>query len=196
MSGLPGGRGETYAEGMNETPTPSSGPSPAQRRRIVSSRHLADGDGWEASEFEFGLIVAGNAFTRWTLKCMAAAGAPDLGPLDILVLHNVNHRERDKRLVDIAFLLGIEDAHTVNYALKKLSKAKLIEAEKRGKEMFYRTSPEGADLCRRYRDVRRQCLLEMMGHSDLKGEELQSIAAALRAMSGIYDQAARAAASL
>ena len=171
-------------------------PEGASRRRIVSSRHLAEGDGWEASEFEFGLIVAGNAFTRWTLRCMAAAGAPDLGPLDILVLHNVNHRERDKRLVDIAFLLGIEDAHTVNYALKKLSKAGLVEAEKRGKEMFYRTSPEGADLCRRYRDVRRQCLLEMLGHGDIKGEELRSIAAALRAMSGLYDQAARAAASL
>ena len=181
---------------MNDPSTPSPAPAPETRRRIVSSRHLADGDGWEASEFEFGLIVAGNAFTRWTLRCMAAAGAPDLGALDILVLHNVNHRERDKRLVDIAFLLGIEDAHTVNYALKKLAKAGLVEAEKRGKEMFYRTSPEGADLCRRYRDVRRQCLLEMLGHSDIKGEELRSIAAALRAMSGLYDQAARAAASL
>jgi len=34
-------------------------------RRIVSSRHLAEGEGWEVSEYEFGLIIAYNAFSRW-----------------------------------------------------------------------------------------------------------------------------------
>ena len=169
---------------------------PSERRRIVSSRHLAEGAGWETSEFEFGLIVAQNAFSRWTLRCMAAAGAPDLSALEILVLHHVNHRDRDKRLTDIAFLLNIEDAHTVNYALRKLLGAGLLAAEKRGKERFYRTSAEGAALCQRYREVRERCLLEMLGHADLEGEELRRIAGALRAMSGLYDQAARAAASL
>ncbi|MDV4146705.1 transcriptional regulator, partial [Shimia sp. FJ5] len=41
-------------------------------RRIVSSRHLAEGEGWEVSEFEFGLIIAYNAFSRWMMRCMAA----------------------------------------------------------------------------------------------------------------------------
>ena len=106
------------------------------KRKIVSSRHLADGEGWEASEFEFGLIIAFNAFSRWMVKCMAATGHTDMGHLEILVLHNVNHRGRDKRLSDICFLLNIDDTHTVNYALRKLSKAGLIESEKRGKEVF------------------------------------------------------------
>jgi predicted MarR family transcription regulator len=30
----------------------------------------------ELSEFEFGLIVAWNAFSRWAVRCMAAAGCP------------------------------------------------------------------------------------------------------------------------
>ena len=58
-------------------------------RRIVSSRHLAEGEGWELSELEFGLIIASNAFSRWMTRCMAAAGQPDLNPLEILILHNV-----------------------------------------------------------------------------------------------------------
>ena len=71
---------------------------------------------------------------------MSAAGNTDLTPLEILVLHNANHRGRDKRLTDISFLLNIEDTHTVNYALRKLMKMELLASEKRGKEVFYRTS--------------------------------------------------------
>lgn len=166
------------------------------RRKIVSSRHLADGEGWEASEFEFGLIIAFNAFSRWMVKCMAAAGHTEMSPLEILVLHNVNHRGRDKRLSDVCFLLNIDDTHTVNYALRKLSKAGLIESEKRGKEVFYRTSKTGAELCDAYRKVRERCLLDGLSRMDISGEELSNIGASLRALSGQYDQASRAASSL
>jgi predicted MarR family transcription regulator len=171
-------------------------PDSKPNRRIVSSRHLAEGDGWEASEFEYGLIIAYNAFSRWMTRCMTAAGGADLAPLDILVLHNVNHRGRDKRLSDICFLLNIEDTHTVNYALRKLLKVGLVASDKRGKEVFWRTSATGSKLCDDYRDVRRQCLLEGLQQMDLTGDDLREIASRLRALSGQYDQASRAAASL
>jgi predicted MarR family transcription regulator len=166
------------------------------KRRIVSSRHLAEGDGWEASELEFGLIVAYNAFSRWMVKCMSAAGHPELNQLEILVLHNVNHRGRDKKLSDICFLLNIEDTHTVNYALRKLTKAALILSEKRGKDVFYRASETGAALCEAYRAIRAQCLLEGLSRMDMSGDELRQIGASLRTLSGQYDQASRAASSL
>lgn len=165
-------------------------------RRIVSSRHLAEGEGWEASELEYGLIIAYNAFTRWMSRCMAASGNADLTPLEILVLHNTNHRGRAKRLTDICFLLNIEDTHTVNYALRKLLKSELLESEKRGKEVFYHTSTKGADLCKAYGSIRETCLLDGLPRVDINGEELRQVAASLRAMSGQYDQASRAAASL
>jgi predicted MarR family transcription regulator len=164
-------------------------------RRIVSSRHLADGPGWESSEFEYGLIIAFHAFSRWMTKCMAAAGH-EMSPLEILVLHNVNHRAREKRLTDICFLLNMEDTHTVNYALRKLLKAGLLTSEKRGKEVFYTTSEDGRALCDAYREVRRQCLVSGLPLAELDGSDLREIAAQLRALSGQYDQASRAAASL
>jgi predicted MarR family transcription regulator len=168
----------------------------APGRRIVSSRHLAEGEGWESSEFEFGLIVAYNAFLRWMVKCMSAAGQGEMSPLEILVLHNVNHRSREKRLTDVCFLLNIEDTHTVNYALRKLLKAGLVTSEKRGKEVFYSTSDTGAALCESYRDVREQCLLEGLSRMDISGDDLREIGSSLRALSGQYDQASRAASSL
>lgn len=66
---------------------------------IVSSAHLVSPHSAEMSEFEFGLIVAGNAFHRWIVHCMAAAGLKDLTPLDVLVLHHVTHRARIKNLL-------------------------------------------------------------------------------------------------
>lgn len=165
--------------------------------KIVSSAHLADGGAPALSEFEYGLIISGNAFDRWIVRCMAAAGYPDFNRLDVLVLHTVNHRARDKRLADICFVLNIEDTHLVNYALKKLVKAGLVTAEKRGKESLYRTSDEGAEACRRYREVREPCLVETvkaLGNFD--EDEIATVARFLRALSGLYDQAARAATSL
>lgn len=173
-----------------------SDPKQHPNRRIVSSRHLAEGEGWEASELEYGMIIAYNAFSRWMSRCMAAAGNPDLTSLEILVLHNTNHRGREKRLTDICFMLNIEDTHTVNYALRKLLKSGLLDAEKRGKEVFYRTSPTGAELIEAYRAVRNTCLIDSLGHTDISGDDLRTIAAQLRTISGQYDQASRAAASL
>lgn len=167
-----------------------------KHRRIVSSRHLAEGDGWEMSELEYGMIVAYNAFARWMQRCATAADAPELSPLEVLVLHNTNHRDREKRLSDICFLLNVEDTHTVNYALRKLLKMDLLESEKRGKEVFYRTTPAGRALCVRYREVRQQCLLEALPATGIDGKQLRRIAASLRTLSGHYDQASRAAASL
>ncbi len=163
---------------------------------IVSSEHLASPGGWQMSELEYGLITATNAFNRWIVQCMAVAGYPDFSPLDVLVLHNVNHRNRSKRLADICFVLRVEDQHTVNYSLKKLVKAGLVGREKRGKEMFYCTTEDGRLACEAYRDVRERCLVSAFTSLDRDGGEISRAAVTLRFMSGLYDQAARAASSL
>jgi len=173
----------------------------SKHTEIVSSAHLAGAGPAGLSELEYGLIVAQGAFSRWTVRCMAAAGWPDLSHLDTLVLHSVNHRDRDKRAADICFVLGVEDAHTVTYALKKLVRLGLVERARRGKESFYAVSAAGQGACAKYAQVRETCLLATLATLgvDLAGTESDSLEAAagrLRALSGLYDQAARAAASL
>ena len=175
--------------------------SAAKRRKIVSSAHLVSERAAELSEFEFGLITASNAFNRWIVRCMAAAGAPELGALDVLVLHSVNHRERPKKLADICFVLNVEDSHTVTYSLKKLLRLGLIEGSRSGKERLYVTGEAGRAVCERYRQVREDCLMSALGTlatgdvADLNRRAGEA-ADLLRALSGLYDQAARSAASL
>ena len=175
----------------------TSAPARTTRGRgagIVSSSHLVSLRSVEASEFEFGMIVAWNAFSRWMVRCMAAAGVPDLTVTDVLVLHHVNHRARNKKLADICFVLNYEDTHVVAYALKKLVAAGLLCTDKQGKDVFYLPTEAGEAAVRRYREVREACLVDNIDPQS--NPELGELARLLRTMSGLYDQAARAATSL
>ena len=169
---------------------------PAGERRIVSSRHLAEGPGWEASEFEYGMIIAYNSFARWMQRCMAASGTEGMSPLDVLVLHTINHRGRPKTLSDICLVLNIEDTHTVTYAMKKLEKAGLITSGRRGKEKTAEITESGETACLEYRRLREAILIKPMKALGLDENELSRLAATLRLVSGNYDQAARAAAAM
>lgn len=164
------------------------------RRGIVSSSHLVSPRSMELSEFEFGLIVAWNAFSRWAMRCMAAAGCPDLTITDVLVLHHINHRARNKKLADICFVLNYEDTHVVAYSLKKLLAAGLAQGEKNGKEVFYSPTAAGEAAVQRYREVRESCLIDNLDAE--RNPDIGEMARLLRTMSGLYDQAARAATSL
>ncbi len=163
---------------------------------IVSSGHLASGALPALSEIEFGMIMLNHAFNRWMIRCMAAAGVPDLSPIDIMVLHNINSRGKPKTLADIALVLNIEDTHVVTYALKKLERLKLIKSGRRGKEKLVMVTESGADACIRYAAIREALLVKSVLSTEVTADALSAMAARLRALSGHYDQAARAAASL
>jgi predicted MarR family transcription regulator len=163
---------------------------------IVSSSHLADGALPALSELEFGMILAGHAFDRWMVRCMTAAGEPGLNGTDVLVLHSCAHRERPKRLADLCSVLGIEDTHLVIYAVKKLEKRCLVKSGRSGKEKLISATEKGRETCLTYRAVRERLLVESVKGLGLDPDATSAVAATLRALSGHYDQAARAASSL
>lgn len=177
------------------TPAPAASGAVAPRL-FVSSAHLVSEKSRELSEFEFGLILAGNAFNRWVVRCMAAAGLQDLSTLEVLLLHHVNHRAREKKLADIAFMLNIEDTHVVAYSLKKLVALGLLQSQRHGKEVLFSTTGTGQQHIARYREVREACLVASVSGADAENAELAQLARFLRRLSGLYDQAARAATSL
>jgi len=119
-----------------------------------------------------------------------------MSPLEVLIVHLVNHRERPKTLADICLVLNIEDTHLANYAIKKLVEHGLVAAGRTGKEKTIAITDKGARLCERYGEVREALVVQaahQLGHDPA---EMSRLAAMLRGISGAYDQAARAAASL
>lgn len=163
---------------------------------VVSAAHLADGAMPSLSELEFAMTVASNAFQRWMVRCMTAAGVPGLQPTDVQILHTVNHRGREKTLADLCMMFNIEDTHVVSYALKKLESQGLITTGRRGKEKTVSVTEEGAAACARYREIREGLLISGVAGLKFDETDISNIAATLRALSGQYDQAARAAASM
>ena len=127
---------------------------------------------------------------------MAAAGLKDLTPLDVLVLHHVTHRARDKRLADICFIMNVEDTHLINYALKKLQALGVVASRKNGKEVTYAATEAGQAHVQRYRAIRETCLMDALKADEGLNRDIGELARLLRVLSGLYDQAARAAASL
>lgn len=163
---------------------------------IVSSAHLAEDSLVELSALEYGLIVSSHAFHRWMVRAMAAADYPDLSALDVLVLHTVRHRGRPKTLADVCLVLGIEETHTVTYAIKKLTRAGLVAGGKRGKEKTVWVTEAGEEACTKYREIRERLLVAGVADLGIEPELLERLAGLLRLMSGQYDQASRAAATL
>lgn len=170
--------------------------SPAAVGPVVSAAHLASGAMPALSEIEFAVTMMVNAYQRWMVRCMAAAGAAGMSPLDTLVLHTVNHRGRPKTLADICLVLNIEDTYTVTYALKKLEKAGLVKSGRRGKEKTVGITRAGEEICLEYRRLREALLVGPVKGLGMDEGELSKLAATLRSVSGHYDQAARAAAAM
>lgn len=162
---------------------------------VVSSAHLASGASPGLSELEFSLTLAANAYQRWIVRCAAAAGV-QLSPLEVLILHTVRHRGRPKRFMDIMLVLHIEDTHLANYAVRKLEAAGLVVSKRSGKEKLIEATKSGAAVCESYREVREQLLVSSLKMGGITEKALSEAASQLRVLSGLYNQAARAAATL
>ena len=163
---------------------------------VVSSAHLAAGAMPALSEMEYALNVAVNAWHRWMVCCATAADIGGLTAMGVLVLHQVNHRGREKTLSDLCLVMNIEDTHLVNYAIKKLGEAGLVRTGKRGKEKTVAITPEGEAACAEYHRLREALLVQQVKALGFDEKDMSRLAALLRGLSGQYDQAARSAASL
>jgi predicted MarR family transcription regulator len=148
------------------------------------------------ADVELSMVSAIHVFQRWIVCCMEVAGLKDLSVVDVLVLNHVNHPAHCRRLADICFVLNIEDTHVVAYSLRKLIALEVVRGDKHGKEVTYLTTPSGAQYLARYQAIRDQCLLDGLTVLGLDDAVLKELAQFLRGMSGLYDQAARAASSL
>jgi predicted MarR family transcription regulator len=147
------------------------------------------------SEFELALIVVTNTFNQWVTRCGSATGITGLSTLDMLVLHFLCNRHRPMRAADIAFALSIEDVHLVVYSLKKLVRLQLMARERRGNEMLYVATKTADATYERYQAIRRQCLIKSLEMLHSPESDLPAATGMLRALAGIYEQAARTAAT-
>jgi predicted MarR family transcription regulator len=118
-----------------------------------------------------------------------------LSDLDVFLLHMLVYRDQPLRAIDLAFALSVDDMHLVTYSLKKLARLETVTAERIGKEVFYKAAEKGRQHYAEFLEDRSKYLEPAMKFLTGREHDLESVNALLRAMSGVYEQAARAAAT-
>lgn len=147
------------------------------------------------SELELSLTVLWNSVRRWTSQRTKASSHPALSDLDVFLLHLLVYRDRQLRGIDLAFALSVDDMHLVLYSLRKLLKAEMVTSSKVGKEVFYAPTEAGRAHYANFLKERSKYLEPAMRFITKGEHDFDSLINVLRALSGVYEQAARTAAS-
>lgn len=145
----------------------------------------------ELSRLEMSLTVAWNSARRWLSKRSSVNGLSDL---DVFLLHMLVYRNAALRASDLAFALAIDDMHLVSYSLKKLTKLGLASSAKAGKEVIYRATASGMKHRDSFLEDRRRYVEPVIRDLVASGMDIEGLTKALRALSSVYEQAARSAA--
>ncbi|MEQ9463782.1 MAG: winged helix DNA-binding protein [Haliea sp.] len=150
------------------------------------------------SELEYAIMRCNEAFTRWQAECLAAVSGIDVGGGDNALLHVIRMKERAKGVKEIARLMNRDDIPNIQYSLRKLLKAGLIEKSAQSSHrqgVTYRVTDKGYEITERYAGLRRSLLLDFTGTVHEFVPQMTDAARTLDLMSGIYEQAARIAAT-
>ncbi len=152
-------------------------------------------DSQQLSEFELSLTILWNSVKRWMNQRSKEGTLSGLSNLDVFLMHLLVYRRRRLRANDLAFALSIDDMHLVSYSLKKLVRLEAITSTKLGKEVFYEAADKAKAHYAEFLQDRAQYLEPALKHLNYGDYDLESLSQLLRALSGIYEQSARTAAS-
>lgn len=148
------------------------------------------------SELELSLTILWNSVKRWMSQRISSESEWNgLSELDIFLMSLLVYRDQKLRANDLAFALSIDDMHLVSYSLKKLVRIEAITSEKVGKEVFYQATDKARKNYQEFLLGREKYLEPALKHLNYGDYDMESLAQLLRALSGVYEQAARMAAS-
>lgn len=161
--------------------------------------HLArDGHEVTVAELEYALIRAFEAFGHWQAECFAAVTGASLGGSDNAILHVIRMKDRPKSIKELARLMNRDDIPNIQYSLRKLTRQGLIEkitAETHRKGVTYTVTEKGRQVTEAYAELRRNLLLDFTRSVSELEPALAQASRTLDLMTGIYEQAARIAAT-
>lgn len=163
--------------------------------------HLAKTDlEHKATEFEWSLIRFNEAFSRFVLSTgmVTIAADVDIKYEEHVILHVIRMQDRPKNSATIARLMNRDDIPNIQYSLRKLEMAKLIEKqrEKNSKTFSYTVSELGVRLTDEYYKVRAEILVKRLEEINDVSEKFDKASRFLSLLTGIYEEAARDSATI
>ena len=160
--------------------------------------HLATNpDEVALTELEFALFRISGAFERWQAECLACCIEGNLSGTDNALLHMIRMHDRAKSISELARLLNRDDLSNLQYSLRKMAKAGLIEkaSGESKKGVTYQVTVKGVEVTNNFAQYRKELLLTLTGTIGNVNGKFEDASQALNLMVGMYDQAACVAAS-
>ena len=160
--------------------------------------HLARDD-YEVglAELEFSILRLSAAFERWRSDCMACCCDASFSGADTAVLHVVRMHDRPKSISEIGRLLNRDDLSNLQYGIRKLLNAGVIEKTGNNdskKGVTYVVTQLGCEITDRFAEFRQELLISLT-QSMSTDISLTEVARVVNLLSGIYDQASCIAAT-
>lgn len=172
---------------------------PKMKARYYRSWHLAENESsFKVTEFEWTMIRFYEAFSRCVTTIGALTIDADIKFSEHLILHVIRMQDRPKNSATIARMINRDDIPNIQYSLRKLESANLIEKiqEKSGKTFAYSVTKLGERVTDEYAVVRAEMLLENLGTIANFESQIVKMTQLLGVMTGIYEEAARNSATL
>lgn len=168
-------------------------PAPATTAPLDRHWHLAqDAKETAVTDLEHSLFRVMAAFDRWQSECLAAVAHKPLSSTDNAVLHIVRMKERPKTITEIARFLGRDDLSNLQYSLKKLTAARLVEKRpaKKRRGVEYAVTDHGMEVTEHFAQLRRALLIQMVPEEADSEVQFDRARRLLNLLQGVYDQAA------
>lgn len=146
------------------------------------------------AEFEHALICLCEAFGRYNQQGLASvAGGYTFSGQDNTILHIVATLERPKSLSDISRFMNRDDLANIQYSVRKLLKAGLIEkaSDRSARGTTYQVTAAGRQVVAAFVANRRELLLAPAEEMAQLREQLRAATKVMSHFIGLYDQAAR-----
>jgi predicted MarR family transcription regulator len=159
---------------------------PALDRRWHLARTPVEVD---LAEAEFALMRAFEAFGRWQAECLGSVVDLAVSGPENAMLHIIRMNERPKSIKDLARLANREDIPNMQYSLRKLIAAGLVQKSGSGRSGVVYSVTE------RYADVRASLLAKAVQSVPELRHRLEDATTTLDLMTGIYEHAALSAAT-
>jgi predicted MarR family transcription regulator len=148
------------------------------------------------ADIEYALIRCFEAFGHWQAECLASVAEFSASGPENALLHMIRANDRPKSVRDLSHMANRQDIPNIQYSLRKLIKGGLVVKSGSGRSgVTYETTELGRNVCDRYADVRADLLIQSVGRLPELAKRLPDAAHALDLMTGIYEQAAREAAT-
>ena len=173
------------------------------KKEKVTSDKPAELDHWHLAhteserflaEFEHTLICLAQAFDRHNLRGLVAAiGDSSFNGQDNTILHIIGTLDRPKSLSDISRFMNRDDLANIQYSVRKLLKAGLIEKanDKSARGTNYRVSAKGRKVVDAFVKLRQELIVEPMQEMERFKEDIKIATKVMGLFVGMYDQSAR-----